>query len=907
MSALAAWRALSFMFSFSPTLRYSDSNLPVAAGWVACGDAAVWMEEARRVCETVPGAEVRFYPLAVSARDHAAGGAVLVVSGANVALEKVLGPRVMRLGFALPGVLVPVGARLLPALTEAEARRVFPWGLQVVHPVLGVTGFEESDAVAPEQLVALPVVERMGWFAAVPGPAEPPPLQEITLVQEVTLEELMGGEGGDIASERPDRKDKSPKPGADLLGRAAGAVGSGLAGLGAGILRTLGAGSVADKMGAWSQKMWTEVMDHRQRELNKLLDRFDKDTLDALRHAIPLTGAESRRGAAPQPGWQLGARSLDLNARSHGSGPVDVWDINAETRLKLERRYREAAGKEAAAGQFGRAAYIYGELLGDWNMAAQMLEKAGRPREAARIYLDRLRSGAKAAECLEKAGLLAEAAALYREAGMHEKAGDVLAQLGNEEAAREQWRQALQRMSNALEQARLLETKLRDVDRALFVLDRAWPGSPQALACFEAEFALLGRHERHTEAAEVLARLERNPKARLNLVTATVSGLRTVFQKYPDSTVRERAAELAVQFTGEFLSREPKGASAKQLLAALPQFAPGDRLLSRDAGRFGIGHNKPDVPLLARMEKVLRVERVVELGSKTEWRSLASHSRTLSAAGWKETAAVGRAFPYRSLVIGDGDEPGAELWDGMPPYKCRMEHLLYSEEANPVYLFRDQQLVMWSLDWNVELEAGCLAIGITSDPREFVRLEYTNTASLIVSYFGSARAQAPRVLDLAPPSIKDADWFVGGHGDDIWVAGPGVVCCVNEKVEFQTAHLNGPVTGFAVAPAVLASQAIAVASGEAVLLIAHGGTKPLESVNLWSGTTEAPQVVTFTRDGRAVIADAGGGVVYALRKSCEKSADIVIPPGSGNLISAAPHGAQGFAFLTSTGKVLLFA
>jgi hypothetical protein len=153
--------------------------------------------------------------------------------------------------------------------------------------------------------------------------------------------------------------------------------------------------------------------------------------------------------------------------------------------------------------------------------------------------------------------------------------------------------------------------------------------------------------------------------------------------------------------------------------------------------------------------------------------------------------------------------------------------------------------------------------------------------------------QAPRVLDLAPPTVKDADWFVGGHGEDIWVAGPGVVCCVNEQVEFQLAHLNAMVTGFAVAPA--------------VLLIAHGGTKPLESVNLWSGTMEAPPVVTFTRDGRAVIADAGGGVVYALRKSCEKSADIVIPPGSGDLISAAPHSTQGFAFLASTGKVLLYA
>ena len=56
----------------------------------------------------------------------------------------------------------------------------------------------------------------------------------------------------------------------------------------------------------------------------------------------------------------------------------------------------------------------------------------------------------------------------------------------------------------------------------------------------------------------------------------------------------------------------------------------------------------------------------------------------------------------------------------------------------------------------------------------------------------------------------------------------------------------------------------------------------------------------------AMIADARGGVVYALRKSCEKAADIVVPDGSGHLISAAPYGPGSFAFLTSTGKVLLY-
>jgi len=897
------------MIALPLRLRFHPDPLPVAAGWIADADVSAWLSEARRVMTADAKAEVRFYPLAISPRDPAVGGALLIVSGSGAALDRVFGPRVQRMGFVLPGVLAPVQSRLEPALTPEECRRLFPWTLHFFHPVLGLTGFDAADALTPERLLLLPPVERMGWFAAVPGPPAPPPLQQITLVQEVSLEELMAGEAGDIATQRPDKIRKPGAPGADLLDRAAGAAGSAIGSLGAGVLRALGAGGAADRVAKWSQRLWEEVHDRRKKELNKLLDRFDKDLLDALRHAIPLTGAESRRGAAAQPGWQLGARSMELNSRSHGSGPVDVWNIDHETRLKLERRYREAATREAGAGHYGRAAYIYGELLGDWNMAAQMLEKAGRPREAARIYLDRLRSGPRAAECLEKAGLLAEAAALYQEAGMHEKAGDLLAALGRQEAAREQWMLAVKGLTNPLDQARLLETKLGEVDRALFVLDRAWPAGSHALACFQEEFALLGRHGRHEEAAAVLDRLERNPKARPSPVFSAVTGLGSVFDDYPDSAIAARAGYLALQFSGEFLAREPAGDSARKLLALIPHFAPGDRVMARDAQRFSISRNPPPVPLLSRGGKTLRPDRVVELERKNVvWQSLACGNRGLSAAGWQDSAKAGHGkvvctrFMTESGILGmSGEIPRAS--------HGQVRHLeCGSQESLTAFHVCSRGWFGWlapKLDFGAEEG---IAVGRAANENEFLLLHYTPTASLCVTTMSRDLAEwGTRVLDLAPPAVKDADWFVGGHGDDIWVAGPGVVCCVDEKVEFQIAQLNGPVTGFAVAPPVLPSQAIAVALGEAVLLIPHGKGKPLECVNLYAGDDlTAPPVVTFTRDGRAVIAEARGGVVYTLRKSCEKSSDIVIPPGSGMLISAAAYGSNGFAFLTSTGKVLLF-
>jgi hypothetical protein len=66
-------------------------------------------------------------------------------------------------------------------------------------------------------------------------------------------------------------------------------------------------------------------------------------------------------------------------------------------------------------------------------MAAQMLERAGRWREAARVYRERLRVPSTAAGCFESAGVLSEAVAAWREAGIHEKAGDLLARLGQDE------------------------------------------------------------------------------------------------------------------------------------------------------------------------------------------------------------------------------------------------------------------------------------------------------------------------------------------------------------------------------------------------------------------------------------------------------------------------------------------
>src|SRR5687767_8368027 len=89
-------------------LRPYTEPLPVAAGWLASPDIKAWLREARRICEADENAAVKFYPLAASARDQSVSGALIIVTGEGLVLDKVFGPQVQRLGVAAPGVFVPV-------------------------------------------------------------------------------------------------------------------------------------------------------------------------------------------------------------------------------------------------------------------------------------------------------------------------------------------------------------------------------------------------------------------------------------------------------------------------------------------------------------------------------------------------------------------------------------------------------------------------------------------------------------------------------------------------------------------------------------------------------------------------------------------------------------------------------
>src|SRR5439155_7378722 len=114
----------------------------------------------------------------------------------------------------------------------------------------------------------------------------------------------------------------------------------------------------------------------------------------------------------------------------------------AELQRELEREYRKQAEAATRRGDYRRAAFIYGKLLGDYRMAAAVLAQGGLHHDAAVIYLKRLEDHLSAAREFEAAGDVDRALELFRQRGDHVRAGDLLRRMGEEELALAEYREA---------------------------------------------------------------------------------------------------------------------------------------------------------------------------------------------------------------------------------------------------------------------------------------------------------------------------------------------------------------------------------------------------------------------------------------------------------------------------------
>jgi tetratricopeptide (TPR) repeat protein len=181
-----------------------------------------------------------------------------------------------------------------------------------------------------------------------------------------------------------------------------------------------------------------ETIRGQEAALRELLRQFRAGDVDsALRRALPISG-EPGRGESLSGSTRLPEQGADYSlARllGFGGGAASVWVGGADLHRELGAEYRRAAEAAVRSGDFRRAAYIYGRLLGDYRTAADCLMRAGLFADAAVLYRNRVGDLSAAARAYEQAGDADRALELHRRRGDHLAAAALLARLGENEAA----------------------------------------------------------------------------------------------------------------------------------------------------------------------------------------------------------------------------------------------------------------------------------------------------------------------------------------------------------------------------------------------------------------------------------------------------------------------------------------
>lgn len=881
----------------------------VSAGWLASGDPVEWLKEiahSRR-----QGCEIAIYAVAASAAEPRSVGVLLVPRGATPHFS----PRVLPLGELMPGVHAPLDGALSAGLLANERDFFFPYHVHFFHPVLGLIGFDAKDELAPARLLEIPRARESRWNLALPVPRFSPELKSIHVTEPPPPGEMLAHAAEEIGDQsgKPLKKDRG------ALGKA-GMLGMGLAGgslLGVGwLIRGLGnalhfkgargiKNVPLERLREWAEKNWQELADRRSGEIERLMKLMEDDPDEGLRYALPLSGIEQSRGVAP-PSWKLGQRSIRFS-QGQGGGAISGWDLAKEERLRLERQYRDAARREISLGRHDRAAYIYGNLLGDWNSAAKILAESGRHRDAVSIYLHKLNNRPAAAKCLEEAGLLIQAAAIYAECGQFEKAGDLQTLLGNDAQARELWRAAVDALGDPIERARVLSEKLGDSTAALEILDACWRAGNRPEIALSAMFKIHRDRDGLAAAVRLLREMFAHPRSAFFL-TARLHFGHAEALKWEGPLMMLELENAAYRLIAETLSAG-KGDSSG-VLAFLPKLDPADLLLSRDAKRFSLQRTPPKIPAIGPPRGSLKPTQVVQISSHIRWDSIAEIPSGVSVAGYGQkmlaTARYGAAGCHSS-ALNTPDDPG----------KSGVRHLALTSARGSSLLFHFTdfgRLHFHPLDRSrtpdneaVGTLREVLAAGVYGNEGDFAVLQLTSTASLSVSIYSEAavlRRTFP--IDIAPPEVAGLDWRIAGRGGHLCFAVEGFVAWRNPGGQFVTMNLGESPKSLHLSP--LATQEALISLSSEILLIgAPKAGKPLETVNLYSDPTPGKSPVScYLPDGSVVIAYQGGGVIYPPGNRVTESATLFIPADAGNPIDICPKGTGGFAILTSSGKMVVF-
>ena len=904
------------------TLSLVSSNRPaaVSAGWLATADPLEWLREAGHCLRQ--GCPVALYPVARSATDPRAAGVFLVPRQGVPAFR----PQVHLLTEVLPGVHAPRDAALAVGLLANEREYFFPYAVHFFHPTRGLAGFDPKDEVRPAKLLSLPPERGARWNLAIPVERHAMALKSIVISDPPDPQAMLEEAGGEIG-------DQSGKPASGSgLADKAGMIGKGLAGglvLGAGwtfrvlnkaadFLSSPGVIGVPPEQQAqyrqanrsqppspgkfreWAEKNWQQFIDKRSRELDRLMKLMESNPDEGLRYALPLTGMEESRGVA-NPGWTLGAHDPRFSMGS-GGGAIDGWDMTNETRLKLERQYREAARREIALGRHERAAYIFGNLLGDWAAAAKALADGGRWRDAVAIYLHKLNNRAAAARAMEGGGMLLQAAAMYAECKQFEKAGDLHAQLGNDELAREMWLAEVDAQRDSFAKARILRQKLKDPQGALSMLDRAWRAGDRPTMAFERMFEIHHEEEDLAATQTLIDTLFSREVEVLPLETKLQIG-EQARKRWKDPLLDAGFEDIAFREIAQQLEDKPRAAAA--LLEFLPKLAPEDRLLVRDAKRFSIKKAPPKVIHIGPPQGNMKPEQVIELAKDSAWHSLAALPKGLSIAGYgKGMLAVAqlRDNGCHSSALRTSDDPGTSFVEHVVARSARGSSRLFHFVEHRCLHYRSLDRLRTTEDEAIGTLHRVLAVSPHGNEGGFAVLVYTETETLAVHiYSEAARLLRTISIDLAPPMVTGMRWRIAGSGGSLCFSAGNFLAWRYSSGEFAQINLADEASGMQLSPA--GNQVLVSNSQEVLLVEIPPQGKPLEAIHQHAANRAEACVLP---DCSVVVAWQGGGVVYPPGNRSKASATLAYSSAEGRPVAVSPRGTGGFAILTDQGKLVVF-
>lgn len=656
--------------------RYSDAPLRPAAAWLIDGaTSAEWLAALLAAELPLAAAKLRIVPTGALDPTPCAVLVTDTAASPHAADSLPKSPRLHAYGLAHRRLYLPVEATWEPCVagTELEALLDDDDAVYVWHPRAGLLRYGAKAVLRVSDLLAAPAPRAERWDRAVPGIALTSKLASLEPEVTPTAQQVLDGGRGDIATQRPQAELMPPSPKEAPSGPMAGmgrAVEQGLAG---GLMwlaqKMLHGGKEPNWINAlekWAQSKLQRISESleaaRNRELHRLMNLLQNDPDEGLKFALPMGGGESR-GIAP-PSSTLGPRNVDFRLGNlGGGGPTDTWNMPWEMQRKLLERYRELAAREIQLGRHRRAAYIFAELLNDVQTAANTLEDGRHYREAAALYEEKLKRPLDAARCLRRGGLRTEAIAIFDRLEEHEIVGDLYAELERTDEAHAAWRRAVNVKLGAgdgLGAAELLERKLNDIDGAYAILTDAWPHTKQASLCLTTAFGLLARHERHDQAAALVAAL---PELRATSWSppTLVEVLGAQALEYPSDVVRERAAEqVRVVASQRLTSPTVDHEESVRLARVVGGLVPRDKLLARDGQRYidlrRKAKTKPNTVPVAKTEAI-HLLRELKLPSFAEWQTAVATDEAIFAAGFRE----------RELVVVGTDWNGRETDEALGP------------------------------------------------------------------------------------------------------------------------------------------------------------------------------------------------------------------------------------------------